>query len=318
MQQNALTIYQDWLDATAPAILTNDLEVLANHIALPYRHQAGGASVIIETREDLDYGQTTFANSLRANGVNHFIRLAQNAEFLSTDYIEGHHRTHILSNARRVVPSFTDRMVLRRFAERWKMVELSVPQNSASWPVKVLRRNAIEDALPEQSDEDARRGPMEPLAIYQGVLDKLDQSNAARDFSGFAALFSYPCTFHTSSRDHHIATRGDMATVFEGIQTMLDTNKVDCLTRTGTLAEFISGNEILGYHTSRFLKDGEDVLDPLRTRLILHRTGTDWRCRSFTNSVENEHLPYEKPVLSKTLVTQREIQERTKKWPTSH
>ena len=78
-------------------------------------------------------------------------------------------------------------------------------------------------------------------------------------------------------------------------------------------AEFLSRDLICGYHTTRFLRDSSDKLDPIKSRMILRRVGTRWFLNSVTNAMSQAQAPYGEPIATPDLVTHREIQERTKK-----
>ena len=312
MPSDAKSIYQKWLDDTGPATLINDLEVIDAHFALPYRHNSSACSVLIETKRDMHRRQTAFADQLRSLGINHFIRLVTDAEFLSEDYIEGYHTTHILRNATPVVPSFTDRIVLRRFESGWKVIEVVASLGHGPWPLKALRAQVPDRAPVKTCANDARRELQSPMIIYQDFLNALSQANMSGDFETYVKLVSYPYTVHTASEDTVFAGPEDTRGFFDTLQTMINEHEVTLFERRAERAEFVSGNLICGYHTSVFQKDGVHMICPVQSRMILCREGTSWFLKSVTNALDTNEFNYSDAAPTDGLVTHVEIQERFK------
>lgn len=318
LDEDAKTIYQAWLDETAEAVLTGDVDACQSFVNLPYHYVNHETRVVIETREDLAKGVETMANAMRAFGVNQFIRLATDAEFLCADYIQGHHVTHLLRNATYMVPSFLNRVVLRRGRERWKATEYVSAVPHGYWPAE-NRRGEVERALPETLDtKDARRQAQDPLAVYQRFLNSMTRANVTEDFGSFEGLFSLPFSSHGARYDAIIDNREALREAFDGFTTRLKDNQIEEFLRIATHAEFLSGDTLCGYHTTYFLRDAKDALAPVPARMILQRKGTRWLLQSVTNALGNEKFNTSGPIIPGDLVTHREIQERTKEWPNLH
>ncbi len=311
-RSEAVRIYQELLDTLSDAMMASDLATVRARIKLPFVRRTLASEVIIETAADMDRGTLAGAQSLLARGVNQFIRLASDAEFLSPHYIEGYHVTHLLRNAMRVAPSYSNRVVMQNDHGVWKLTELDSELENTEWPYKMLSvpermHNTIR--LPIDPD-DMRRTNAEPLALYQQFLDALTKKNVEDDFDGYCGLCSFPYTTHHDNSDIVMESRKDVRPAFDTITELLGKYEADKFERRGERAEFISGNLICGYHTSRFFRRGLVVMGPIHSRMILERTGPHWRLKSVTNSVTNETYPYSDPVTVNTLVTIREIQER--------
>lgn len=311
-QEDPIQIYQDWLDIVSGALLAEDIETISAHVALPYLHRSIDTRIVVETRHDLDSGFRTFARALRALGVNQFIRLVTSAEFLSTEYLQGHHVTHILRNATPVVPSYVNRMVLRRGPNAWKMTEVYNGFSHGSWPVKSITVPAADPTRPHGAENDARRDAAQPLALYQRFLNKLTQANVAGDFDGYVALCQFPYSWHARAEDTVVNNPDEVRPFFNMMSGLLQNNGIEEFVRIADHAEFLNGNTICGYHTARFLKDGRDAIEPVKSRMILHRVGVRWFLNSVTNAIVAIRLDGGRPETAPDLVTQIEIEERTK------
>lgn len=310
--EDAKAVYQAWLDETAEAVMTGDVDACLKFVSLPYLFSNHETRVVIETREDLAHGVERLASSMRAFGVNQFIRLATDAEFLSTDYLQGHHVTHMLRNTTYMVPSFINRVVLRRGNTAWKVTEYVTGVPDGYWPAD-NEFGKVKPGLPEPLDtDDARREAQDPLAVYQRFLNQMTRANVSRNFDAFLKLIQLPFTGHGMNFDEVVDTEEKARANFDALSERLRNNQVEEFLRCASHAEFLSGDTLCGYHNAMFLRDGKEAIPPINSRMVLHRTGTKWRLKSVTNSVANEKLIPSEPIIPGDLVTQREIQERTK------
>lgn len=313
MPAEASAIYQEWLDIVSEPLLQGDVDVLQRYVSLPYLHRSEDNRTVIETREDMAHGFKVFSDSLLSQGANQIVRLVSSAEYLSDDYIQGAHVTHVLRNATPVVPSFVSQLSLRRCPTHWKMVENYGGYAHGTWPVRMMRVGE-ETQNAHETDEytDARREAAQPLALYQRFLNALTRANVTDDFDAYCKLCSYPYTGHTRDEDVVIATPEETWPFFDMLSHMLRDNKIEEFARIADHAEFISGDTICGYHTSRFISEGAETLDPIKSRMILRRTGTRWFLHSVTNAITNTKYPFSEPVAVSDLVPERIIQERIK------
>jgi hypothetical protein len=319
MAEDALKIYQAWLDETSGHFVANDLEPLRRHYALPFLYHSQTNRIILETWPDLGSDHAAFAGSLRRHGVDQLIRLASSAEFLSERYIEGSHVAHAMRRGRQVVPSSVTRFVLRRDFDGWKAIEQDTTLNDEVWPVDNLSFGDEPRRKVRRPKFDIRRESDEPLALYQRFLNRMTQANVAGDFDGFRKLFGFPHWVHTGNANRLVNSVAQTRSFFDMVTRMLKENEIEEFVRIGDRAEFISATEICGYHTSRFLAGGRDALPAIKSRMILRRSGTRWLLHSVTNAVRGGDYPYTEPFqVVGDLVTDREIQERTKTWPNSH
>lgn len=311
MPSDALTIYQDWLDIVFGAILGGDVEVIATHVSLPYLHRSRDMKLVIETRADMERGFASFARMLRSQGVNQFIGLATSAEHLSDDYIEGFHVVHSLRNAAPVLPAYTDRVVLRRGAAAWKLSEIQHGFSHRHWPVSVIFMYECA-ATGRAVNDDARRDTTQPLALYQRFLNAFTQANVTGDFDGYCKMVDFPCSYHSHGRDEVAESPDDARPYFDLVWALLRENRIEEFARIADSAEFLGGNTICGYHISRFMRGGTDALAPVKSRMILQRTGTRWRLKSVTNALKDDEFPRNELVVVDDLITDIEIQKRTR------
>lgn len=318
MTLSAKDIYQDLLDRSAQATLSGDVAVLlSDFVNLPIRHTCSDQSVFIETPNDFADGWMSFSQSLTSRGVNRFIRQATDAEFLSENYIEGHHITHTLRDSTPVLDSYANRMVLRRVGGMWKVTEVESTVVGDRWPLEITQLPDDPLARCEGVKKDARRYSSEPLALYQRFLNELTRTNLSGTFEEYCAMIRFPFTLHSDVHDVFVTSPQEMRPFYDMLLNLMVQKKYDQFLRIADRAEFIAGDQLCGYHTSWFFRGDGDGLDPIKSRILLRRCNGRWLIESATNGIANDQFPYNSPIPG-DLVTQREIQERTKTWPNLH
>ncbi len=300
---------------TSEAFMRSDRETVGRHIALPLHMRTQTSEFILENAEQVSTGLDVFHRSLQTQGVNHFIRLATSAEYLSDDYIEGHYMTHTLCNAIPVVPAYPCRAILRRDGELWQFTQIDTSLQNKHWPISMPRVTPGTRPFWAEIDnsEDARRSAQSALSLYQDFLDTISRSNMENDFATWVAHCTFPHYAHMDQIDSEIGTPEDILPFFTMITDMIREKGFTRMERKAEHAEFLSCSSICGYHKCRFYVDDEMALGPVDSRMILRREGTAWKMYSITNSVSNDQFPYSFPKLSEGLVTLKEIQERTRK-----
>ncbi|MEM6595054.1 MAG: hypothetical protein AAF672_09700 [Pseudomonadota bacterium] len=313
--QDAREIYQTMLDVMTDALLSNDQPTLMSGVVYPFRMSTMEEEFIIESALDWQACTEAYRKNLLAQGVNHYIRLVTDAEFLSENYIRGSHITHTLRNANVVVPAYENRAILTRVDGVWRFSELDSALKNNRWPISMAHVSKDEkrtwvDDLPES---DIRRTNASPKAIYQNFLNELSVINMSGDFEAWCERCAFPHYVHIENVDEVIETPDQIRPFLNMISEQIDTLNIDAINRQATHAEFIGATQLCGYHTTTFESAGEVRLGPVAGRYILERTGTAWRMTSVTNSISNSQFPYSQPEPGNALVSLREIQERTKK-----
>ncbi|WP_299865320.1 hypothetical protein [uncultured Roseobacter sp.] len=311
---DAIAIYQDTLDAISNAIMTEDAVTLLERVKLPHMWRTLSHEVIVETRKDLIDGMVTFGQAIKGLGATNLVRLATDAEFLSENYITGHHVTHTLRDAVPVIESYANRMVLIREDDVWKMLELDSMLDNPHWPIYVPRVQKHGDGLlaPRSPENDARRLSVAPLTIYQNFINELSDANNRDDLTLYCSYLLFPYTSHTESTDTIISTPEEVRPFFDMLRDLLEEKSCDRLVRRAEKAEFISSDLICGYHATEFCAGETCVFGPIKSRMVLKRENTSWYLKSVTNSLSNSNFPYNVPKPSNALVTLRTIQERTR------
>ncbi len=308
----ACAIYQEVLDRLSEAALRYDPEALCAGVKFPLRISTMKENFIIETREDWLKSRKIFHQNLVSMGVNNYIRLAHKAEFLSENYIQGYHVTHIMRNSEKVVPDYENRTTLARVDGHWRITAMDSAVQNDRWPVMSPR--VLADAKPDWQDvspeADARRKSTSPMSIYQTYLDRLTLTNMENDFEGWCALCAFPHTVHINHVDQQIDGPDGIRPFFDMLTEQIRDLGITVFRRRATRAEFISPTQICGYHTTTIGTEDEVKLGPFDCRYILSRVSTRWRMSSVTNTVANDTFPYDRPEPSTTLITLQEIQKR--------
>ncbi len=312
-QEAAKTIYQDILDALSAALMSYDPAILVSHVGFPFRMSTLERDFLIESEEDWLRSARLFHQNLVSLGVNHYIRLVSDADFLSENYIEGRHVTHTLCNATPVVPSYENRTVLTRKDGVWRIIQMDSAMQNDRWPISMPKVDITHKPVWNKPEPgaDIRCTSASPIALYQTYLDALTRTVMEDDFNGWCEMCDFPHTIHMEQIDEVIETSEQIRPFFNMLRAQITEHKVDTFTRKADHAEFISASQICGYHTTNLTSKGEVKLGPVAGRYILNRTGTTWRMVSVTNSLANAKFPYSLPELSDALVSMRDIQERT-------
>lgn len=313
----AMLMLQEVLDIQSRALMENDADAMRATVNLPYRRLTMDADVIIERDEDMQKGMNVFGYSLRSLGVNHLIRLATDGQFLNKNLIEGHFVTHALSNATQMVPSYLNRVVLQNFDGVWKMIELASEIASQGWPVNLLHVAGAGSVRNSRDDYDPRRDVSHPLPVYQDFLDRFTDASLTQDFDAYVALLDLPFTFHGNEVDTLLSSPEDVRPFYELNVEMINGETADSIERKADTAQFLGPDMICGYHIGQLYKNGLQALPAVKSRMILKHTGMGWKLKHVTNAIANPTYPHIAPVPANALPTHREIQERTKSWPTS-
>lgn len=319
MFADAKTVVQELLDTQSRALMTADAELMCDTVLFPYRRATASVDTIIENLDDLRIGVNAFHQSICGMGVNHLIRLVISAEYLSADYIEGRYITHLLRNASAMLPAYENSIVLRFAKGAWRVIEIRSELGGNRWPISLLRVKGAR--LPPTfvaTDDDIRRTASEPMPLYQGFLDRLSAATMTNDFDDYLGLCDLPYTSHSDSVDTVINTADHVRAFFDTTVAMISGDTADTLKRVADNAQFLGPDLICGYHDTLFSKDGAPTLAPIKSRMILKRRGVEWKLKHVTNAVANPSFPYTAPEPTNALLTHREIQERTKTWPTLH
>jgi len=312
-QEAAKRIYQEVLDQLSDAVMVYNPAALIDNVHFPFRMSTLGRDFVIESQHDWLKCAVEFRNSLRALGVNHYIRLVTEADFLSENYIEGRHVTHTLRDAKSVIPSYENRAILTRVNGQWKVSQLDSAMENSRWPIDLPK--VTEKAKPIWDDTDPARdircSSASPKALYQDYLNRLTRTNMENDFDGWCEMCEFPHTVHIEHIDTVIEEPENIRPFFDMVRGIIDKYAVDRFNRSAEKAEFLSATQICGYHSTTLSAKGDLKVGPVAGRFILKRSGTQWRMTSVTNSVTNAEFPYSLPEFGDRLISLRDIQERT-------
>jgi|SRR6056297_191777 len=143
MPEEAMAIYQDFLDRTSDAVISGDAEGFLRHVHLP--HQIVTENGIIEVA-DMTAARRHFdgfAGALRAAGADSYVRTAQSASFIVSDRILGRHIAHITAGGKLVTPAFENEMEIEMRDTVWGMSWVLHRVHAVGWP----------DILPQEENE---------------------------------------------------------------------------------------------------------------------------------------------------------------------
>jgi len=312
--QDPAGIYQTWLDVVSKAVVENDDDTLLAWFGRPFLMRTSDAEVLIETDEDLLSDFEVLRRGLKSQGVTNYIRLVQKARYLSEDYIEGWHVSHMLRGAIAVVPPYRNRVVLHRDGDIWRCTEADHQLSNRRFPIEMPRVDieAFTDAWAAPlADIRATHARADPL--YQAFISELDHANNTSDPEQWCNLYQFPLEFHLDKVDRVMQHPSELSDFFQNFHEIAVQNPGSFVRRTVKYAEFFGADRIIGYHDCSISKNGQILLGPVQSRMILTVDGDAWKCCSVTNSVSNAEFPIQSIEPSNELRTLREIRERMRK-----
>jgi len=134
MPEEAMAIYQDFLDRTSDALVSGDAEGFLRHVHLP--HQIVTDNGIIEVADMTAALKhfDGFFGALRAAGADSYVRTAQSAEFIAPDRILGRHIAHITASGKLVTPAFENEMEIEMRNTAFGMYWVRHRVHAVGWP----------------------------------------------------------------------------------------------------------------------------------------------------------------------------------------
>ncbi|MEP5154854.1 hypothetical protein [Planktotalea sp.] len=162
------------------------------------------------------------------------------------------------------------------------------------------------DALAEQVRES------EALHIYQDFIDSMSECNMTGDLAVWCDLHALPFTVHLDDLDSIVDTHDHTRKFLEMLTELVEEHGIDQIIRIGDSAKRIGDDQIEGYHTCYLLKNGDEVLEPVDSRLRIQKIRARWRVVEVTNNLSNQQYPYIRPMVSDGLQTSHAIKSRMK------
>jgi hypothetical protein len=142
MTQDALTIYQDFLDRTAMGLMARDADAFLRLIHLPVRIDTDNGTFELTDMTMARRHFTGFSDALKAQGADSYVRIATGAEFIAADRIRGRHKAHISSFGKLVAPVYENEMELVHRDGVWGACRIRHLIHFASWPDTLPRHEA--------------------------------------------------------------------------------------------------------------------------------------------------------------------------------
>ena len=132
---NPLEIYQTALNQVSEAVLTGNFDRYAAMIDLPYLVHTETARLLVSLREELRPTFDALHETLRAQGVTHYERVARAADYVDRGRIEGWHHTHLIAGGERLNYPHVSRHTLVLRDAGWRFSEAHYAIQVDRWPV---------------------------------------------------------------------------------------------------------------------------------------------------------------------------------------
>jgi len=307
-------IYQTWLDTVTAAIMGEDDATILSWFGRPFLMRTADAQVLIETDEDMLQDVNVLRSGIAAQGATHFIRLVQKARYLSEDYIEGWHVSHMLRGAVAVVPPYRNRLVLHRDGDIWRCTEADHQLSNPHFPIHLPRVDTdafVEKWAEPMADIRATHARAEPL--YKAFVEELDRAINTTDPESWSSLYRFPLEMHLDKVDRILNDPAELIEFFDHYYQIRAEHPDAELRRDVKYAEFFGSDRVIGYHDATIWSGDQILFGPVRSRMILSMEEGAWKCSAVTNSLSNAEFPVRTPKTSTELRTMREITERMRK-----
>lgn len=141
-QQDTMALYQEFLDHMGAALMAQDASAFLRHVFLPHVIETGTATILIEDRETAERHFAGFCQSLAAQNVDAYTRVARHAAFEGPDRLRVQHDTYITSRGKLVTPVFRNEINLERRGGLWGSRGTRHHARYISWPDLLPRAEA--------------------------------------------------------------------------------------------------------------------------------------------------------------------------------
>ncbi len=135
---------QAWLDRMDAAVLGGDFETYAAGVSLPFTLITETANLTVADEADLRRGFDAWRDMLRMQHVTDSVRLCSGVTHLAPDLVVGTYISHLLSNAKPVVPSKLGAIILRLEDGAWRATAIASPVANRKWPIDLPRPGLTE------------------------------------------------------------------------------------------------------------------------------------------------------------------------------
>lgn len=138
---------------------------------------------------------------------------------------------------------------------------------------------------------------MNPLTIYQQVLDIVSNAVMTGRFDLYAALIDLPYLVHTDTARFLITTVEDLHPTFDTLSQGLAARGVTHYERVARAADYVDRDRIEGLHYTYLIANGESVAYPLASRHAIVRRGEVWFFSEAHYRLKADSWPIEEKVI---------------------
>ncbi len=132
---NVMEVLQDYLDKVSACVMTQNWDGYRPSVSLPLHLITATSSMTVTTEAELRLHFDTFAQTLKAQHVTDFIRLAELATEMTETLISCRFVTHLMSNGHRLIPPYRSQMTLRFEDGSWRAASITNSLANSTWPM---------------------------------------------------------------------------------------------------------------------------------------------------------------------------------------
>lgn len=138
-------------------------------------------------------------------------------------------------------------------------------------------------------------GMVEPLAIYQTMLDFVSDAVLRGDVAQYLAAISLPYTIHTESRRFDLVGTDDLVATLLCTSRAFRRQGVTDYLRLGRTATYVTRRQIVGTHYTHIMRGDERIAPPYLASQTLVSDGSAWRFSAARYAIANNSLPFTFP-----------------------
>lgn len=138
-------------------------------------------------------------------------------------------------------------------------------------------------------------GMVDPLAIYQTMLDFVSDAVLRGDVAQYLAAIALPYTIHTETRRFDLATIDAMTATLLCVSGAFRRQGVTDYLRLGREANYVTRRQIVGAHYTHIMRGDERIAPPYIASQTLVFDGSVWRFSAARYAIANDMLPFTFP-----------------------
>lgn len=277
MPRTAQRIYQDVLNQINDAILSDDFDLLLQHVALPHILVTSTARLVLDTEQELREMFTALVHSIQSLGLTSYRRTAHECNFVGDTVIHGHHTSHFIRDGSMVFPSYPSMCKLELRGGHWMVVEAQNAIENNTWPILVPQ---VSEAIGTESMDAGQR-----KLIAQKLLDQVSDAFVNDDAVSWLDCFSLPFTIIGRDGPLRFETEEEAHDGFLDHVQQLKSNGITDVVRTMNHSQMVGPDQMICSFRTYLLRRAEQAVPSWQASAVLRQNNERWRVSTLLRAV---------------------------------